>query len=175
MVEESKASFDGIEELTEEEKNRRYPHRWVKGQSGNPRGSHKRGESWREIIKEVGDREVPEEYQKYGKTYREAVVVRAYQSILRGNVAILPQLWRYSEPPEQVVRVDVHNWQIIAAQNQIPIDLIYAKARELALLMNNAVKALPAPKDAVEGEFKELEEEGASDTEPDDAGDSGVA
>ena len=67
---------------------------WKKGQSGNPRGAPKRGESWAEIIKRIGDM-TPSEAAEHartiagklktigdGLTLKEAVVVRVYAALL---------------------------------------------------------------------------------------------
>lgn len=67
---------------------------WKKGQSGNPAGSPKRGESWAEIIKRVGEYTPPEaaarslELSKQllkigeGVTLKEAAVLRMFGAIL---------------------------------------------------------------------------------------------
>lgn len=67
---------------------------WKKGQSGNPAGAPKRGESWSEIIKRIGDM-TPIEAAEHAKaiagklrsmgdglTLKEAVVVRVYAALL---------------------------------------------------------------------------------------------
>ena len=38
---------------------------WQPGQSGNPKGAPKRGESWREMVKMVGDRTLAEALERY--------------------------------------------------------------------------------------------------------------
>ena len=67
---------------------------WRPGQSGNPAGSPKRGESWAEIIKRIGDmtpveaadhaNEIAKQLRKIGGglTLKEAVVVRVYAALL---------------------------------------------------------------------------------------------
>lgn len=70
------------------------PQTWKKGQSGNPTGAPKRGESWREIVKTIGDL-TPKEAADYcravaGKiaeigdqvTLKEAVILRVYTALL---------------------------------------------------------------------------------------------
>ncbi len=70
------------------------PHRWPKGVSGNPKGAPKKGESWAEIIKRVGEM-TPQEAADHaraiagklvsmgdGITLKEAVVIRVYASLL---------------------------------------------------------------------------------------------
>ena len=67
---------------------------FVKGQSGNPKGGPKRGESWAEIIKRIGNM-TPVEAAAHaqtiagklkamgdGLTLKEAVVIRVYASLL---------------------------------------------------------------------------------------------
>jgi hypothetical protein len=70
------------------------PKAWKKGESGNPKGAPKRGESWAEIIKRIGDMTPIEAAQHAqaiaGKlkvmgdslTLKEAVVVRVYAALL---------------------------------------------------------------------------------------------
>jgi hypothetical protein len=67
---------------------------WKPGQSGNPAGAPKRGESWAEIIKQYGDmtpaeaadrvNEVAKQLRKIGNgvTLKEAVVVRVYAALM---------------------------------------------------------------------------------------------
>jgi hypothetical protein len=67
---------------------------WKKGQSGNPTGAPKRGESWSEIIKRIGDMTPDEAATKFGEvakqirnmpdgvTLKELVVMRVYASML---------------------------------------------------------------------------------------------
>lgn len=67
---------------------------FVKGQSGNPKGAPKRGESWAEIIKAFGDMtpveaaekavEIGKQLRKYGSdmTLKQAVVARVYAALL---------------------------------------------------------------------------------------------
>lgn len=70
------------------------PKAWKPGQSGNPKGAPKRGESWAEIIKRIGDM-TPIEAADHAKaianklramgdglTLKEAVVVRVYAALL---------------------------------------------------------------------------------------------
>ena len=70
------------------------PHAWKKGQSGNPNGAPKRGESWREIWDKIGNL-TPKEAAEHSKviaaqiasigdkvTLKEAVALRVYTSLL---------------------------------------------------------------------------------------------
>ena len=70
------------------------PSAWKPGQSGNPAGAPKRGESWAEIIKNLGDMTAPEaaavslelstQFLKIGSgiTLKQAVVLRVYAALL---------------------------------------------------------------------------------------------
>mgnify|MGYP001587512432 CR=1 FL=1 len=72
----------------------RKPHRWQKGESGNPQGAPRRGESWAEIIKRFGELTAGEAAQmslelaqKFlnigeGVTLKQAVVMRVYGALL---------------------------------------------------------------------------------------------
>lgn len=67
---------------------------WKPGQSGNPAGAPKRGESWAEIIKRIGDMEPGEAAHTFGEiakqlrnmpagvTLKEFVVMRIYAAML---------------------------------------------------------------------------------------------
>ena len=67
---------------------------WPKGVSGNPAGAPKRGESWQEIIKRIGELTPGEAAQRSlelskqllsigdGVTLKEAVVLRVYGALL---------------------------------------------------------------------------------------------
>lgn len=66
---------------------------WKKGESGNPKGAPKRGQSWREIIQEIGEM-TPDEARKISRvifskidlhdelTLKQAVVMRVYAALL---------------------------------------------------------------------------------------------
>lgn len=70
------------------------PKAWKKGQSGNPKGAPKRGESWAEIIKRVGEMTPSEAAERSlalakqlleigdGVTLKEAVVLRVYSALM---------------------------------------------------------------------------------------------
>lgn len=70
------------------------PKAWKPGQSGNPKGAPKRGESWAEIIKRVGEYTPSEAAERSlslakqlleigdGVTLKEAVTLRVYASLL---------------------------------------------------------------------------------------------
>ena len=76
-------------------KKRKAPHSaWKPGQSGNPKGAPKRGESWKEIIAKIGNmtpREAADHCEAIAKqigrlgdkiTLREAVVLRVFAALL---------------------------------------------------------------------------------------------
>lgn len=67
---------------------------WKPGQSGNPKGGPKRGQSWKEIVKEVSDL-TPEQADEYchviaskiksigdGVTLKQAVILRVFTALL---------------------------------------------------------------------------------------------
>lgn len=70
------------------------PHRWKKGQSGNPRGAPKRGESWAEIIAKYGNMTggevaqiagyMAKEFNRLpeGVTLKELVVMRVFGQMI---------------------------------------------------------------------------------------------
>ena len=76
------------------EKRKPPPTAWKKGQSGNPKGAPRRGMSWAELIKDVGELTPPEAAAKSlelskqflkigdGVTLKEAVVLRVYGALL---------------------------------------------------------------------------------------------
>lgn len=80
--------------LAEKTKRKAPPKAWKKGQSGNPKGAPKRGESWAEIIKRVGEYTPSEAAERSlalakqlleigdGVTLKEAVTLRVYASLL---------------------------------------------------------------------------------------------
>lgn len=67
---------------------------WVKGQSGNPKGAPKRGESWQEIWKRIGDMDGPTaaaygvkvaaqlKTLPTGVSLKEAVAMRVYVALM---------------------------------------------------------------------------------------------
>lgn len=67
---------------------------WKPGQSGNPTGAPKRGESWAEIIKRIGEMEPTDAAERFGEmakqmrgmpkgvTLKEFVVMRIYAAML---------------------------------------------------------------------------------------------
>ncbi|HEY4721557.1 MAG TPA: hypothetical protein VII92_06895 [Anaerolineae bacterium] len=67
---------------------------WKPGQSGNPAGAPKRGESWKEIVAKIGNmtpreaadhcNEIAKQIRKIGDgiTLKEAVVLRVYTALL---------------------------------------------------------------------------------------------
>ena len=57
------------------------------GQSGNPAGRPKKGDTWADMLEEVSEREEVVIDKKTGKriTYKEAVAIRAFQEAAKGN------------------------------------------------------------------------------------------
>lgn len=70
------------------------PQTWKPGQSGNPAGGPKRGQSWRELIAELGDLDGPSAAERVGflaaqfrkltpgVTLKELVVLRVYAALI---------------------------------------------------------------------------------------------
>lgn len=79
------------------------PRAWKKGQSGNPKGAPKRGESWAETIKAIFDLDGPDiaamwdtQHKEFGKlpegiSVKQLVVMTVAASMLREPS---PGLWR---------------------------------------------------------------------------------
>ena len=67
---------------------------WQPGQSGNPAGAPKRGQSWREIIDEIGD-EIVQRGPHKGETYKRAVASAMYKVAARNNTSAAAWLARY--------------------------------------------------------------------------------
>lgn len=96
---------------------------WKPGTSGNPRGAPRRGESWTEIIKRVGDMtpaeaaatslELARQLLKLGDglTLKEAVVLRVYGALLFDpNPGLLNAFMNRAEGmPNQ--NVSVYDWR----------------------------------------------------------------
>ncbi len=110
---------------------------WKPGQSGNPAGAPKRGQSWAEIITEVGNMTGPEVAQLAGKIGREfatlepgvtvktLVVIRVYgQMINEPSPGLLNAFMdRVEGRPNQPLSVD---WREDARQNGIDPDKVLA-------------------------------------------------
>jgi len=57
------------------------PHRWKKGESGNPKGRPKTGQSWSEIAKEIGEQYPEEVVELFGIN---TVMGRAFSTFPKG-------------------------------------------------------------------------------------------
>src|SRR5512143_3803141 len=96
--------------VTKSVANKNKPHRWKAGESGNPKGAPKRGESWAELFKTIGDLtpdEVAEMATRWaarlrtlpkGVTLKTLVVIRAYTSLLdESNARLLAEVMNRAE------------------------------------------------------------------------------
>jgi hypothetical protein len=110
---------------------------WKPGQSGNPLGAPKRGQSWAEIITEIGNMTGPEVAKLAGKmgkefvtlepgvTLKTLVVIRVYgQMINEPSPGLLNSFMdRVEGKPNQPVSVD---WREDAKQNGIDPERVMA-------------------------------------------------
>lgn len=110
---------------------------WKPGQSGNPLGAPKRGQSWAEIITEIGNMTGPEVSKLAGKigkefatldpgvTVKTLVVIRVYgQMINEPSPGLLNAFMdRVEGKPNQPLSVD---WREDARQNGIDPDKLLA-------------------------------------------------
>ena len=87
------------------------------------RGSTKRTESWRQIFQEVGARPPDDQFKELGRSWKEAVAVKAYQMMCEGRAMnLLPQIMAYVEPPKQEVEVNLKGgWLQVIEQEHIPL------------------------------------------------------
>src|ERR1700693_2918298 len=83
------------------------PHAWKPGQSGNPAGAPKRGMSWAEIIKTVGDEAAP---GRPDVTMKEAVVRAAFMHAIKANAMIRREIMQRSEPQAGELNIR-HDWR----------------------------------------------------------------
>lgn len=113
---------------------------WKPGQSGNPKGAPKRGQSWAEIIKEVGEMTPDEARAACQKifaqvplhdpiTLKQAVVMRIYAAMLFEPQPGLVNAFMDREDGKVAQPVDM-NWKEQAKANGIDPDK--AKAAALA-------------------------------------------
>jgi hypothetical protein len=102
---------------------------WKPGTSGNPKGRPKRGESWAELIKEIGEMTGPEVADNFayigrtlkqyprGATLKQLVVIRAFVSLVNEpSASLLREIMDRSEgkvadsaQPERTVSIT--GWQ----------------------------------------------------------------
>lgn len=82
--------------------------RWVKGQSGNPKGGPKKGDSWRSIFSDYLD--IKDVYLPDGTAIsrKEAIAMRIIKSALAGDISAANFIGKYSEPadPLKVQHID---------------------------------------------------------------------
>ena len=132
---------------------------WKKGQpSPNPAGAPKRGESWGEIIKKIGNmtgeevaqyaetfREIAKDLGKLGKmTLKESAVLRAYHAFLQEPNA---SLWNVlldrdeGKVPDVLEATVTMGWREDAKQKGYDPDYFYEQAERI----RRERSALPVP------------------------------
>ncbi len=82
------------------------------GESGNPKGRPKKGDTWADILEEISERQ--EVKIKGGEkiTYKEAVAIKAFQEAAKGNPAMFTAIMnRMSGYPKH--RIEAHNLNYI--------------------------------------------------------------
>jgi hypothetical protein len=112
---------------------------WRKGVSGNPKGAPKRGESWAETVKAIGDLTPSELAAKCttfalqvaplgdGLTMREAVVIRTFVALLNEPTGgLLSALMSRAEGlPRQQIELDF-DWRLEAAKHGLDVPAVFA-------------------------------------------------
>lgn len=92
----------------------------------NKHGAPRKGESWKELILQIGE----ELNEESGMTWKEAVVRAAYYHAVAGNAAILKELWQRSEPVAEMFDVAVDDSRLDAGERRARIAEILERARE---------------------------------------------
>lgn len=110
------------------------PQTWKKGQSGNPKGGPKRGQSWAEIIRELGDLDGPTVAERAGAmaadfrkmpsgiTLKELVALRVYHTLTNDpspgllNAFMERAEGKVMQPIEQTVRETVFDYGTVIAR-----------------------------------------------------------
>lgn len=120
------------------------PASWKPGQSGNPKGAPKRGESWREVVRSMGNLTVPEALARWPEladalpphgdlstvTIKEIVVMRAFKAILTApdsalwNAIMDRAEGRPAQPIENSWKAEVADW---LKQEKVTLDQIKAE------------------------------------------------
>lgn len=100
---------------------------WKPGQSGNPGGRPSAGMSWAELIIKIVEEQVP------GKemTWKEAVVRAAIHHAIKGNAAILKELWQRSEPQPLELNVKHTDWREQVKAMGLDESEVIAEAQEI--------------------------------------------
>lgn len=117
-----------VRKKAQKEAAKKRPQTWKPGQSGNPKGGPKRGQSWAETIKEIGNL-TPDEAKEISRkifaqvnlgseiTLREAVVMRVFAGLLfdptPGNFRELMD--RADGPVKGAVKIETWQDELIAA------------------------------------------------------------
>lgn len=76
---------------------------WKPGQSGNPKGRPPAGESWAEILRQVGE----ETYPRTGKPFKEAVSRKIWNMAAAGDIQSIKEIMnRMDGMPQQNLGVE---------------------------------------------------------------------
>lgn len=83
------------------------------GESGNPKGRPKKGDTWADILEDISEREVIVDKSTGQKlTYKEVVALRAFQEAAKGNTLMFNAIMnRMSGYPKH--RIEAHNLNYI--------------------------------------------------------------
>ncbi len=83
------------------------------GESGNPKGRPKKGDTWADILEEISERKIVVDKDTGKKlTYKEAVAIVAFQEAAKGNTLMFNAIMnRMSGYPKH--RIEAHNLNYI--------------------------------------------------------------
>lgn len=138
---------------------------WKPGQSGNPRGRPKEGESWKSIMKDVSNRTFEEQAERVGKdtelgrmlmqmpknniTIKENIVTRVAMAMMNDPTPGLWNGWMDRQDGRIPLAMDITALAIDAASVEQRIFELMERAKERALL---------EAENTVDGEIKDIDE-----------------
>lgn len=123
--------------IAQKKASKKRPQTWKPGQSGNPKGAPKRGDSWAETIKAIGEMDGPSiaalwdtQHKEFGKlpdgiSMKQLVVMTVYAALLREPS---PGNWReLMDRAEGKVSqpVEVYDWRTEARKQGYDPDQLY--------------------------------------------------